>query len=262
MNITPAHLQTLCHIAQEAGQAIMDVYSQSATSTLAITHKADQSPLTQADLRADRIIRDGLTRHFGGVFIWSEESITQGSVHNVDTFFLVDPLDGTKEFINRNGEFTVNIALVQHGEPVAGVVLAPALSLLYYAAQGLGAFRQDANGITPLHTAPRPAGQPLRVIASRSHGSDALAQWLAAQTQPYTLINAGSSLKFCRLAEGSADLYPRFGPTSQWDTAAAHAVLQEAGGSVCTLNGTTLRYGLQHPVLNPHFVATATFTTH
>lgn len=245
-------LLTLCAVAEAAGREIMDVYRHGGETW----QKDDQSPLTEADLRADRVIRAGLEQHFPGIFILSEESVSAGT-QDTDRFFLVDPLDGTKEFLKRNGEFTVNIALVENGQPVAGVVLAPALDECFYAARGLGAFKRDSKGTRSIFTAPTSPTDPLRVMGSRSHGADKLNTWLATLKNAHTFVAAGSSLKFCRIAEGQADLYPRFGPTSQWDTAAAQAVLEVAGGRVVDLQGKPLRYGLDRPVLNPEFVALA-----
>lgn len=251
-----ASLQTLCHIALAAGQEIMAVYAQGG----AVWHKEDASPLTEADMRADTVIRLALNAAFPGVYIWSEESCSSGC-RGADTFFLVDPLDGTKEFLKRNGEFTVNIALVEHGVPVMAVVYAPALGELFYAAQGQGAWKRDANGAEhALHVAHRGPADTLRVIGSRSHGGDKLESWLATLETAHTFIAAGSSLKFCRIAEGLADIYPRFGPTSQWDTAAAQCVLEAAGGAVLDWDGKPLRYGLERPVLNPEFLALADTT--
>lgn len=252
MIITREQLDTLCRIAHAAGQEILAVYEHGG----AIWEKDDASPLTEADLRADRVIRAGLEQHFADIFILSEESRSAGT-GAADRFFLVDPLDGTKEFIKRNGEFTVNIALIEHGAAVAGVVLAPALGELFFGARGFGAWKQDASGLRPLQTARRAAGQPLRVIGSRSHGGERLQAWLAQLGQEHTFVAAGSSLKFCRIAEGSADMYPRFGPTSQWDTAAAQCVLELAGGAVTDRDGLSLRYGLDRPLLNPEFIASA-----
>ncbi len=250
--MTREELDALCRIAEAAGREIMAVYENGGETW----QKDDASPLTEADLRADRTIREGLEAHFPGVFILSEESRSAGEAAG-ERFFLVDPLDGTKEFIKRNGEFTVNIALVERGTPVASVVLAPALDELYFGARGLGVWKRDASGLRPIKTAQRDASQPLRVIGSRSHGGEQLAAWLAGLEQEHSFVAAGSSLKFCRIAEGSADVYPRFGPTSQWDTAAAQCVLEVAGGSVTDLAGQPLRYGLDRPVLNPEFIASA-----
>lgn len=217
--------------------------------------KDDGSPLTEADLRADRVIRAGLQAHFAGVFILSEESGCADG-HCDTRFFLVDPLDGTKEFVRRSGEFTVNIALVDQGEVVAGVVLAPALGELFYAARGLGAWKQVQGNTLPLPVAAVQAPR-LRVIGSKSHGTEKLARWLDGLVQPHDFVAAGSSLKFCRLAEGLADVYPRFGPTCQWDTAAAQGILECAGGCVVDLEGKRLQYGLERPLRNPEFMAWA-----
>lgn len=250
MNLTQNQLTTLCQIADAAGREILDVYEGGGTAW----EKEDASPLTEADLRADQVIRAGLVQHFPGIYILSEESRSSGNA-NSDCLFIVDPLDGTKEFIKRNGEFTVNIALVTNGEVTAGVVLAPALGELFFGARGLGVWKRDATGTHPIRCSLRANGQPLRVIGSRSHGGEQLAAWLAALQQAHTFIAAGSSLKFCRIAEGQADIYPRFGPTCQWDTAAAQCVLELAGGVVINMVGQVLRYGPNQPLLNPEFIA-------
>ena len=250
MTVTKLELMTLCHIAEAAGQEIMAVYREGGE----IWQKDDASPLTEADLRADRVIRQGLEKHFPGVFILSEESVSAGPQDD-GRFFLVDPLDGTKEFLKRNGEFTVNIALVEKGQPIAGVVYAPALGEIFYAARGLGARKRDAAGEREIAASKAETATPLRVMGSRSHGGDKLNAWIANLKNEHSFVAAGSSLKFCRIAEGQADVYPRFGPTSQWDTAAAQAVLEIAGGAVVDLSGQPLRYGLDRPVLNPEFMA-------
>jgi len=175
MVLTNEQLKTLCNIAEAAGREVMAVYA----SEISVCTKDDTSPLTEADLRADAVIRSGLEAAFPGVFILSEESVSSAQ-RSAETFFLVDPLDGTKEFLKRNGEFTVNIALVHQGQVVAGVVLAPALGELYYAASGQGAFKCVAGLTTELQVTEFDRAAPLRVIGSRSHGADALAAWLAA----------------------------------------------------------------------------------
>ena len=252
---TPDLLQALCAVAGEAGREVLDVYAGAFTSRA----KDDGSPVTEADLRADAVIRRGLASAFPGVFVLSEESLSSpsGPAHR---FFLVDPLDGTKEFLQRNGEFTVNIALVEDGEPVAGVVLAPALGQLYWGARGLGAWRRAwgpasvGPAATALGVAPAGAG-PLRALVSRSHRDERVEAGLARLPHPPTAGAAGSSLKFCRVAEGAADLYPRIGPTSQWDTAAGQCVLCCAGGAVVDFSGRPLRYDARRTGLNPDFVA-------
>lgn len=250
MTMDEKHLETLCAIAEAAGDEIMSVYA----GELATWEKPDASPLTEADLRADKVIREGLESAFPEIFILSEES-SSGALVSTETFFLVDPLDGTKEFLKRNGEFTVNIAQVHQGRVVAGVVFAPALGECFYAATGLGAWKRDSRGTTRLQVANYDASQPLRIIGSRSHGGEKLGAWLANLAVGHSFLAAGSSLKFCRLAEGMADLYPRFGPTCQWDTAAAQCVLENAGGAVVDLEGQALSYGLEREVLNPEFIA-------
>lgn len=249
MDVTSELLERLCIIAKEAGAAIMDVYSAEIYST----EKIDQSPLTLADLRADAVIRAGLEQYFPGVFILSEES--RSAAGRSDVFFLVDPLDGTKEFIKRNGEFTVNIALIQHGRAMAGVVYAPALGQMFYAALGQGAWRRCDEGVAALRVAAWDGYSNLRVIGSRSHGGEEMEKWLRSLPCAYSLVTAGSSLKFCRVAEGQADIYPRLAPTSQWDTAAAQCIVEQAGGAVMSVAGHTLNYGLDQAILNTSFVA-------
>ena len=247
--ITEGQLRVLCDIARRAGDEVMAVYA----ADFASSAKADGSPVTEADLRADRAIRQGLEAHFPGWCIVSEES-SPDVAQAAGRFFLIDPLDGTKEFVARNGEFTVNIALVEAGRAVAGVVLAPALGELFYAAQGLGAWRLANGAAHRIQVAGSHAG-PLRVLASRSHRGRRTDEWMAALGRPVEIVIAGSSLKFCRLAQGAADVYPRLGPTSQWDTAAGQAVLEAAGGAVLLADGTALRYGSDRPLINPDFVA-------
>lgn len=250
MNLQESDLLALRDIAERAAREVMAVYA----APVAVLAKPDDSPVTAADLRSDAAIREGLAAAFPGVYILSEESTSQGP-RDHETFFLVDPLDGTKEFIAHNGEFTVNIALVHRGAPVAGVVFAPALGELWFAAQGLGAWKREAGTPRRLRVAAHAPGTPLRVMGSRSHAGPALAGWLSRLTCPHVFVAAGSSLKFCRIAQGDADIYPRMGPTCQWDTAAGQAVLQEAGGAVLDASGRPLLYGLDRPVVNGDFVA-------
>ena len=250
MTIDDRDAAVLCGIARDAGQAILTLYGTACSTST----KHDASPLTQADTDADAIICARLSSAFPGVPIVSEESAA-AQTGAADVFFLVDPLDGTKEFLNQTDEFTVNIALIDHGRPVAGVVFAPALDELFVAA-GAGPARKHHDGkATDLEVTAFDRTHPLRVIGSRSHASPAMQEWLDTLDVPYTFVAAGSSLKFCRIAEGRADVYPRFGLTSQWDTAAAQAVLERAGGRVMDLSGTPLCYGCDRPMLNPFFTA-------
>lgn len=263
MLINDQNLKVLFQIAVAAGKEIMDVYAHGGE----VFEKKDKSPLTEADLRANDVILKGLAQHFPQWVVVSEETydalshiqpLTEASrvwEQAKETFFLVDPLDGTKEFIKRNGEFTVNIALVHAGKPVAGVVFAPALNELFYGSRGVGVFKKDAQGTRPISTSPVSLDQPLRVVGSRSHDTEKLNQWLQTLNRQYTFSGVGSSLKFCRIAEGQADVYPRFGPTSQWDTAAGHAILELAGGRVAGINGQPITYSLNSSILNSAFIA-------
>jgi 3'(2'), 5'-bisphosphate nucleotidase len=252
MKIDNALLEALCALAEQAGAEVMAVYA----TPFVATAKEDRSPLTEADLRADAVIRAGLARLAPQWPVISEESLPQELPAGAGPFFLVDPLDGTKDFVARTGEFTVNIALIDEaGVPVAGVVFAPALGQLYYAASGIGAFRRDAGGTQAISAVRYDPQAPLRIVGSRSHGGARLASWVEALPMRREYAPAGSSLKFCRIAEGEADLYPRLGPTCLWDTAAAQCVLEQAGGHVTDLAGRPLRYEPREGWLNPEFVA-------
>jgi 3'(2'), 5'-bisphosphate nucleotidase len=228
-------------------------------SDFAVAHKGDASPVTAADEAAEALIVPALRALLPGVAVVAEEAVSRGEAVAVgERFWLVDPLDGTREFIARNGEFTVNIALVERGEPVLGVVFAPALGTLYAGVVGEGAEQGAWCDGRAVRMGPPPA-QGQRVCTSRWHGDDAaLAAWLAQRPVAERCM-VGSSLKFGWLAEGRADVYPRFGRTMEWDTAAGHAVLRAAGGEVCTLDGRALRYG-KPGFENPAFVAGKTGT--
>jgi 3'(2'), 5'-bisphosphate nucleotidase len=221
------------------------------TGACEVWTKDDASPLTQADLAADAILLDALTALDPRTLVISEERVRDDGAAPA-RFWLVDPLDGTREFLAGNGEYTVNVALIEDGEPVLGVVHAPALGVTYCAARGQGATRTDAQGTRPI--AVRRDG-PLVVVASRSHHGVELAPFLAA-LPPHTTISAGSSLKLGLVAEGTAQLYPRFGTTCWWDIAAGHAVAQEAGAAVVDFAGVPLRYA-GSDVRNPSFACTA-----
>ena len=243
--------ELLIDLAREAGDAILRVYATDFT----VQSKDDESPLTRADLAANDIIVRGLRALDPATPILTEES----GLPDFDTrsqwqrYWLVDPLDGTREFVNRNGEFTVNIALVEGHQPVLGVVHVPVQSLTYVGEAGTGAFRIGAKkNRVPVHVAME-TGKRLRVVASRSHRSDRLDGWLAT-IGPHEIVPVGSSLKFCYVAQGDADVYPRLGPTSEWDTAAAQAVVEAAGGQVVTLDGQPLQYNTKADVLNPEFM--------
>lgn len=243
-------LSEISAIAKVAGAEAMEIYA----TDFAIYDKEDKSPVTEADERVEAVILARLAELTPDIPVISEEAAAAGHIPDVDArFWLVDPLDGTKEFIKRNGEFTVNIALVEQGRPVLGVVYAPALDRLFRGAQGVGAYLEQGGVCRPITCRQVPAAG-LTVVGSRSHGDpEAMDRFLAGRTV-VEQKSAGSSLKFCLVAAGEADLYPRLGRTMEWDTAAGHAVLLAAGGSVNTLEGAALLYG--KPGLdNPHFVA-------
>lgn len=238
-------------IARDAGAAIMAIYGRD----FSVEEKADKSPLTEADAAAHQLIADRLAALPLPLPLLSEEDT--GHFAGPDArgrYWLVDPLDGTKEFIKRNGEFTVNIALIEQGRPVLGVVYAPALGLCYSAARGLGASKVDAEGQRrPIRVAEHRAGTPWRIVGSRSHAGEEMPR-LLARLGEHELVPMGSSLKLCLVAEGAADAYPRLGPTCLWDTAAAHCVAEQAGGRVVQLDGTPLGYAHPEQPLNPHFL--------
>ncbi|SDX01610.1 3'(2'),5'-bisphosphate nucleotidase CysQ [Marinobacter mobilis] len=239
-------------IADAASEKVFNIY----LTDFKVDYKADNSPVTVADLASHQIIVDGLRRISRDIPILSEEAASEpwSTRQHWHRFWLVDPVDGTKEFTSRSGEFTVNIALIEDGEPVLGVVTAPALKEAFWGAKGEGAWKRDRTGhIHRIRVAvPRDSK---RVVASKSHLNPETRQFIDTLGE-HQLVQAGSSLKFCRIAEGHADIYPRLGPTCEWDTGAAHAILLAAGGKVDTLDGKPLRYG-KEDVLNPHFVASS-----
>ena len=243
-------LSEIVRLAKKAGEAILSVYRQEDFGT---TYKEDHSPLTQADLAAHRLIVDTLKKRNPALPVLTEESITVPYAlrSGWERYWLIDPLDGTKEFIKRSDEFTVNIALIYRGVAVMGVVYAPALDLCYYAAEGLGAFKQKGNNKPDRIAVSDYRGHRLKIAVSRSHGGSALSAFLE-KIVPHELISMGSSLKLCLVAEGKADLYPRLGRTMEWDTAAAHAIVNEAGGSVTNRRGKTLLYN-KADLSNPDF---------
>lgn len=244
-------LPTLERAARDAGAVVMDVYAQD----FAVHFKGENDPVTAADSLAEAVILPVLRALTPDVPIVAEEEAAAGRVPQVGSrFWLVDPLDGTKEFVKKNGEFTVNIGLIEDGRPVLGVVFAPALDVLWCGAAGR-AWRHDAAGRRPIACRKAPEDGAV-VLDSRSHRAADKLEAFVATLAGGKVENAGSSLKFCRIAEGSADYYPRFGPTCEWDTAAAHAVLAAAGGEVVRWDNRPLDYG-KPGFLNPDFLARA-----
>ena len=261
MAVSDEILNGLIEAALAGGAEILDVYA----TEFAVRQKGDESPVTEADHRAEAIILKRLADLMPGVPVVAEEEMSGGHVPDLSghRFILVDPLDGTREFVARNNEFTVNIAVVDSGYPVAGVVYAPALGLIYTGVVGEGAGVGHVVGheITEWKAAKvrEIPAEGLTVLASRNHCGPETED-LLARLPVNNRISAGSSLKFCRLAEGAADFYPRFGPTMEWDTAAGDAVLRAAGGRVVTLDGGLLSYGKRDVAgakdfANPWFLA-------
>lgn len=249
----------LIALARQAGAAILEVYQ----TDFDVKTKSDQSPLTQADLAAHRVIAAGLAQLTPEIPFLSEESTPPGFAERQSwsRYWLVDPLDGTREFVNRNGEFTVNIALIDNHRAVFGVVGVPVQGLVYTGdLETASAFRHQTTVSTRLEGRARDERAPLVVVASRSHGGDRLEDYLGQLEQSFGELQrtpVGSSLKLCILAEGRADLYPRLGPTSEWDIAAGHAVLEAAGGAVWATNGEPIAYNTKESFLNPEFFAAA-----
>ena len=244
-------IQSVISIGRSAGREILEIYR----SDFDVEMKDDNSPLTAADRAAHQVIQTSLEKLTPDIPVWSEESATIAYAERAgwEEFWLVDPLDGTKEFIKRNGEFTVNIALIRKHEPVLGVVHVPVTGQDYYGYCGGGAFLAEGGAAGKPISVCRPAQEPIRVVGSRSHAGAALEKYLNA-LGPHVMVPMGSSLKLCLVAAGSADIYPRLGLTSEWDTAAAQAVVENAGGTVIDLEGQRLLYNTRPEVLNPFFL--------
>lgn len=261
--ISRALLTAVLQVAESAGREIMAIYAN--TSSWDTVTKADESPLTAADIAAhQRIVSELalLDEPWADLPVLSEESSPEELAARRDWFacWLVDPLDGTKEFIARNGEFSVNIALIVDQEAVLGVVHGPASGISYVAAKGLGSFRVDASGWQSIYSANLPAvgERPILLTVSRRHGLKQLAQFQRAVSSAFGAVHsvpAGSAFKICAVAEGLADAYPRFGPTSEWDTAAAQVVLEVAGGQLVDQQGRPFRYNCRDTLLNASFMA-------
>jgi 3'(2'), 5'-bisphosphate nucleotidase len=251
LRVTPELLEQLVQVVRDAGAEVMKVY---ATDFQAL-NKADASPVTLADERAEALITPRLRQIAPGVPVVAEEAVAGGDIPEVGRmFWLVDPLDGTKEFISRNGEFTVNVALIDQGRPVLGVVFAPALGQFWAGGPGLGTWTEEGGKRRTINCRNAPA-EGLTVVASRSHGDVAALDAFLAGRKVAANISVGSSLKLCQVAQGNADVYPRLGRTMEWDIAAGHAVVLGAGGVVQRVqDGGELTYG-KPGFDNPHFVA-------
>ncbi len=248
-------IDLIVEIAQCSGGKILDIYQQNHFKK---SLKSDNSPVTVADLTAHDIIVKKLGELTPTVPILSEESaLTPWEERkNWQEYWLIDPLDGTKEFINKNGEFTVNIALICKNKPVLGVVHAPVLNETWVGVEGKSAYKIKDNKKSIIKTRPHKDGETWHVVGSRSHAYKTLQEYLESIGE-YNLTSMGSSLKFCMVAEGRAHIYPRLGPTSEWDTAAAHAVVNAAGGGVLDIDGKPLLYNIRDSIRNPYFIVTA-----
>ena len=245
----------LMEIAEKASEAILKIYG---TDDFQVQSKDDDSPLTAADMAAHNLIIAGLAALTPNIPVLSEESkgISQEERQSWSMFWLVDPLDGTKEFIKRNGEFTVNIALVENGAVVMGVVHAPILETTYYGIKDKGSFKKLDGKVEQISVKGHEASQAVKLVASRSHAGEETVAFIGKLELAYPSVEAvskGSSLKLCLVAEGVAHIYPRFGPTMEWDTAAAHCVAEQAGATVTNMQGEPLRYNKDN-LLNPYFV--------
>ena len=250
-------LLDVCNVSIEAGKEILNFYN----NDIEVTHKEDLSPLTKADLASNKIILESLNNLNSNIPILSEESLVDWSIRkNWKKYWLVDPLDGTKEFIKKNGEFTVNIALIEDNNPILGVVYVPAKSLLYLAEKNKGSFKtntkdklENFEGIQKILVSSQT--KRARVIGSRSHSNATFDNWVKEKFPNADIVQAGSSLKFCLIAEGEADIYPRFGPTSEWDIAAGHMIVNEAGGKIRTFQNDSIKYNTKENIINPEFYA-------
>ncbi|MDH3614512.1 MAG: 3'(2'),5'-bisphosphate nucleotidase CysQ [Gammaproteobacteria bacterium] len=243
-------IEPVVALAVVAGRAILEVYA----TDFDVQSKVDESPLTQADLASHRCIVAGLEELTPDIPIISEEEGLPPFEERGQwqRYWLIDPLDGTKEFVNRNGEFTVNIALIESNRPVFGVVHVPVQDRTYTGCEGHGAELRDSGSRTAIRVA-ESSGHPVRIVGSRSHRGSSLDAFLEKVGES-DMLAMGSSLKFCVVAEGRADIYPRLGPTSEWDTAAAQSVVEQAGGKVLELDGKPLSYNAKSDILNPWFV--------
>ena len=255
-------IHPVCDTAIRAGKVIKKYYK----SKLNISLKENNSPLTQADLESNHVISNSLLKINKNIPILSEESLVDWSIRkNWKTYWLVDPLDGTKEFIKENDEFTVNIALIKNHRPILGVIYVPVYETVYFSFKNGGSYKlniEDGKKINnyfensiKLKTSTKKMNEPLKIICSKSHPNDEFEQWLTKNVTKYELIKKGSSLKFCNIAEGVADLYPRLKPTSEWDIAAGHMILIEAGGKLETIDQKEILYNYKESVINPHFIA-------
>ena len=251
-------LLKISNISVEAGEIILDFYNKNVD----ITFKTDESPLTQADLASNKFITDSIKKMSLNIPILSEEEFVEWDIRKKwKKYWLIDPLDGTKEFIKKNGEFTVNIALIENNRPIIGVIYAPVSNELYFSKKNFGSYKILTNKkLNTLDNAKKISiktekTNQVKIIGSRSHSNPLLQKWVSKNFNQFEILQKGSSLKFCLIAEGSADIYPRFGPTSEWDIAAGHIILEEAGGRLKSIDNEEILYNEKEDILNPNFFA-------
>ena len=248
----------LLNISIDSGKEIMKIYDKDFTADT----KEDSSPITEADKNSNELIVSRLKTLEPNIPILSEESLVSWGIRKKwNKYWLIDPLDGTKEFINRNGEFTINISLIENNKPVFGIIYSPLKSVLYYAYKNYGSFKvytnrnlSSLNNLKKIRVVKK-INKITRIVGSRSHSNMEFHEWVKNKFANFELIKIGSSLKFCLLAEGTADIYPRFGPTSEWDIAAGHIILQEAGGKLRSIDNHEILYNTKENILNPNFIA-------
>ena len=252
------NLLELLNIAIDSGKEILKIYD----NEIIVNSKVDKTPITQADINSNDLIVNRLTKLNPNIPILSEESLVSWEKRKKwNKFWLIDPLDGTKEFINRNGEFTVNISLIENNYPIFGIIYSPVKCDLYYALKNKGSYKLNTcKNLSSLNNFNKIEiknikNSTIKIITSRSHSSKELKMWIEKKFTNFQLISIGSSLKFCILAEGRADIYPRFGPTSEWDIAAGHIILEEAGGKLKSIDNKKILYNTKEDILNSHFIA-------
>ena len=252
------NLLKIVNISIDAGKVILNYYSENVD----IIYKDDESPLTKADLASHKIITDSIKKITPDIPILSEEEFIDWKIRKKwKKYWLIDPLDGTKEFIKKNDEFTVNIALIENNRPILGVIYTPVLNELFFSIKNSGSYKILTNKkLTSLNEAKKISINKnklnkVKIIGSRSHSNPKIQKWVKKNFNEFDILQKGSSLKFCLIAEGSADIYPRFGPTSEWDIAAGHIILEEAGGKLKSIDNKEILYNEKENILNPEFFA-------
>ena len=256
--LSKENLLEIVNISVDAGEVILNYYNENVD----VIYKDDESPLTKADLASHKIITDSIKKITPDIPILSEEEFIDWKIRKKwKKYWLIDPLDGTKEFIKKNDEFTVNIALIENNRPILGVIYTPALNELFYSIKNFGSYKiLTKKKLNTLKEAKRISinkkkSNKIKIVGSRSHSNPVLEKWVNKNFNEFNILQKGSSLKFCLIAEGSADIYPRFGPTSEWDIAAGHIILEEAGGKLKSIDNKEILYNEKENILNPEFFA-------